>query len=224
MCGGLCVEKILVFGAGGHAKLVIDAIEKEGKYEIVGLIDDGKRRDDIIFGYPIIGCRNDFKRISLYCNSGIVAVGDNWTRGQIVSYIIDISKTFNFVTVIHPFSSIGRGVSLGKGSVVLPGAVINSDTHIGMHCVIHTKSSVDHDCRLSDYITIGPGATVAGNVTIGEYTAIAIGAQLIHSINIGVHSVIGAGATAVHDIGSFEIAYGTPATRVRSRNKGERYL
>ncbi|QWU17044.1 sugar O-acyltransferase, sialic acid O-acetyltransferase NeuD family [Paenibacillus sophorae] len=218
------MKNIVVFGAGGHAKAVIDAIEREGRYRIFGLLDSYKAAGSEIYGYRVLGNEHIIADHREEIHGCIVAIGDNWTRALVAARIASLYPGLSFVTAVHPGAWIARGAELGQGTVVMAGAVVNSDTVIGEHCVLYPKASVDHDSKIGDYVTLAPGATTGGNVTIGEYSVLSLGANVIHSVSVGEHTVIGAGATVLSDIGGYAVAYGTPAVIARSRTVGESYL
>lgn len=218
------MKKILVFGSGGHAKVVIDIIEKSNKYEIFGIIDSFRPLKQTVCGYEVIGDESILLKIRSEIYGGIVAIGDNWVRKKVVEKIMAIQPQFKFVHAIHPAAIIGNSVKIADGTVVMGGTVINSNTSVSEHCVINTHSSIDHDCRIGSFASIAPGSTLGGNVTVGDCTAISLGAKVIHSLTIGSHTVIGAGSTVIHDIGSNAVAYGTPAKIVRARTNGAKYL
>ncbi|MDQ6423266.1 acetyltransferase [Paenibacillus sp. LHD-117] len=217
-------NRIILFGAGGHAKTVIDTIEKQGIYEIIGLLDGGKPAGEIVFGYEVLGDESWLEDRANRADGAIVAIGDNWKRGLVAQTIRRIRPGLPFVTAIHPSAVIARGARIGAGSVVMAGSVISCDVEIGDHTVLYPLASVDHDSKIGSFVSFAPKGTTGGNVTIGEYTAVAIGATIIHGVTIGEHSVIGAGSTLIRDIGSHTVAFGTPARPIRSRLSGERYL
>jgi sugar O-acyltransferase (sialic acid O-acetyltransferase NeuD family) len=216
------VKNIVVFGCGGHAKVVIDILEKMELYNIIGIIDSYVTAGTNVYGYEVLG--DETKLAHLEADGGIVGIGDNFIRSNMVQKIKDISKDFNFISAIHPSSIIAKGVECGEGTVVMPGAILNSDSKIGEHCIINTKASVDHDCIIEDFVSLAPGVTIGGNVNIGKHSVISIGSSVIHSVKIAEHTVIGAGSIVLKDIDSQVIAYGTPAKVMRKREIGERYL
>ncbi len=215
------MEEILIFGASGHAKVVIDIIENQAKYKIVGIIDLDNGKKDFL-GYPILGDESFLTNTKI--NKGIVAVGDNWKRSLVVNKIMDIKPSFGFVTAIHPSVIIGADVKIEAGCVVMAGVVINSGTSIGEHCTVNTSSSLDHDNNISDFASIAPGVHTGGWVVIGEYSALGIGATVIHNIQIGEHSVIGAGAAVVNNIPSNTVSVGVPSRVIKTREIGANYL
>jgi len=217
-------REIIVFGSSGHAKVVIDTIEKEAKYKIIGLIDDFKAVGESTFGYKVLGKCTDLELVSSKYNlyNGIIAIGDNSVRSRIAKEVHQKAPSFRFISTIHPYSSIGRDVKIGDGVVVMAGAIINSNTTIGNHCIINTKSSIDHDCSLDNFIHLSPGVTVGGNVRIGEGTTVSIGSVVCRNISIGKHAVVGAGSTVLDNIDDLCLYYGTPAKKIRNRQADER--
>ncbi|UVI31529.1 acetyltransferase [Paenibacillus spongiae] len=218
------MDRIVVIGSGGHAKVVIDSLEQSKQYTIIGLIDDNKTPGTHVYGYEVLGGLNYIQDHRSQIDGGIIAIGDNCVRSSIAARIMNIQPQFRFITSVHPSASIARGVTIGEGTVIMAGAVINSDTHIGKHCILNTKSSVDHDSSVGDFVSLAPNATTGGQVSIGRYSVLSLGASVIHGITIGEHSVIGAGSTVLSSIDSYVVAYGTPTRVVRTRERGERYL
>ncbi|MBP0724473.1 acetyltransferase [Bacillus sp. RG28] len=218
------MKKIVIFGSGGHAKVVIDMVEKLNEFSIMAVIDSFQPVSKTICGYRVLGDETSLLSLNNEIFGGVVAIGDNWIRKQVVEKIKTIIPNFKFVSILDPSSVISNSVKIGDGTVVLPGSVVNCETIIGEHCIINTNSSVDHDCILGSFVSCAPGSTIGGNVKVGDYTAIALGAKVIQSIKIGEHTVIGAGSTVVRDIESYVVAYGTPAKKIRSRKIGDKYM
>lgn len=216
------MQDIVIIGAGGHAKVVIDIIEKEGKYNIIGLIDSYNDKK-YHFGYKILGTLEN-ESLLRDMERGIIAIGDNWSRYIISAKISSVNKGFKYITCISPNAYIARGVIIEEGSVVMSGAIINSDTIIGRHCIINNNASIDHENVIGDYVSIAPSVTTGGNVSIGNYTAIGLGTNIIHKTVIGENTVVGAGSTVIKNISNFKVAYGTPCKVVRDRSKGDKYL
>ena len=219
-------DKILIFGASGHAKVIIDVIEKEAKYEIVGLIDPNKDEGEEILGYKILGKEEDLANFLSITDisGGIIAIGDNWVRKKVKEEIEKNIPDFEFVSCIHPSAQIGKNVRMGPGTAVLPGAIINSSCELGSHCILNTNSSLDHDSRIDDYVSLAPNATTGSNVVIGKCSAISLGANIIQNVKIGKHCVVGASSLVLKDIEDHSLSYGVPAKAIRKRESGEKYL
>ncbi|MDO5971152.1 NeuD/PglB/VioB family sugar acetyltransferase [Flavivirga aquimarina] len=220
------MNRVLVIGASGHAKVIIDIIKKQAEYEILGLIDSYKKKGTIIGGHKVLGTENDLSKIIEANNiyGGIIAIGDNWTRKKLYKEIAFTLTNFKFITVIHPDAIIGENVTLGEGTAVMAGVVINSDATIGKQCIINTKSSIGHDVTLKDFCSIAPGVTIGGEVVIGKCSAISLGANIIECVKVGKHSVIGAGALVNTNISNCKTAFGVPAKEIKDRKKDDKYL
>lgn len=220
------MNQILLIGASEHAKVVMDVIEKEGRYKIHGSIDTHKPAGEDIFGYKILGAEDMLAALfkSGEVMGGIIAIGDNWTRHKVAGKILALAPEFNFVTTIHPSAVIARGVTIGAGSVLMAGVIVNSDSRVGGHCILNTRSSLDHDCMMGDFSSLAPSATTGGKVSIGAFSAVSLGASIIHGVRIGEQTVLGAGAVALQDIPDHCVAYGVPAKVIRKREAGEKYL
>jgi sugar O-acyltransferase (sialic acid O-acetyltransferase NeuD family) len=220
------MDKVVIVGASEHGKVVADVIEREGKYAILGWIDSYKPAGGEFFGYPMLGAEDTL--LDLWRQreivGGLVAIGDNWTRGRVVEKLLALAPDFDFVTAVHPSAQIARGVRVGAGTVLMAGVVVNSDSRVGAHCILNTRSALDHDCVMDDFSSLAPGVTTGGVVRIGAYSAVSLGANIIHGKNIGAHTVIGAGALVRTDIPDHCVAYGVPARVIRRRAEGEKYL
>lgn len=216
----------MIIGSSGHAKVIIDIVQQEGRYNIAGLLDSFRDVGEQTLGFSILGQVEDLPElIKAHAIKGvIVAIGDNFVRSQVVRRVQEICPDLPLASAIHPSASISKEVSIGEGTVVMAGASINSCSSIGRSCILNTHSSLDHDSVLEDFASIAPNATTGGNCHIGKYSAISIGAILVHGIHIGKHTVIGAGSLVMTSIQSFVVAYGTPARIIRSRKPGDKYL
>ncbi|MCA0981169.1 acetyltransferase [Exiguobacterium aestuarii] len=215
------MEWVVVFGAGGHAQVLIDILELMGIYKIAGIYDDHPELvGKFIYGYPILG------RIgaSTVIRQGIIGIGDNDQRASIAKRINEKMPNFEFISAVHPSAIIGKNVTIGPGVAVMAGSVVNPNTRLEAHSVVNTMSSVDHDCHLAPFSSVAPGAHLGGNVRLGERSFIGMGATVIHNIHIGSDTVVGAGATVVSNLPSQVIAFGTPAKVTRKRDIQERYL
>ena len=220
------MKNVLIIGASGHGSVILDCIEKSGKYKVTGFIDSYKQKGRRLNGYQILGTEIDLPLIleKFNISGGIVAIGDNWIRKKVVDRITRITPDFNFITVIHPAAVVGKDVSIGKGTVLMPGAVINANSTVGNHCILNTNSSLGHDGRMEHFSSLASGVVIGGNCHIGRYSAISLGARIIENINISEHSVIGAGSLVLSDVPGNTMVFGAPARIIRKRKAGEPYL
>ena len=187
------MKNIIIIGASGHSKVIVDSLEKMNIWNIVGYLDSFKKGFSF-FNYPILGTERELLKFSKKYNivGGIVAIGDNFIRSEMVAKIKKISPNFKFISSIHPTAVLGRGVKIGDGTVVMAGSIVNSDTIIGEHSIINTSSTVEHDSVIGDFSTIAPNVSMGGGVKIGDFSTISIGAVIKHGICIEDDVVIGA--------------------------------
>ncbi len=220
------MKNIVVIGASGHAKVIIDIIEQQNEYQIVGLIDSFKAIGETVYTYKVLGTERDLPGLitqhELY--GGIIAIGDNWTRMNMYMEMTAIAPNFTFIKAIHPSAIIGKNVRVGSGTCIMAGVIINSDASIGKQCIINTKSSVGHDVVIKNFASVAPGVSIGGDVKIGKCSAISIGANIVEKVEIGKHTVIGAGALVNKSIKSNKVAYGIPAKAIKNRTLHEKYL
>ncbi|MCX2982022.1 acetyltransferase [Halieaceae bacterium IMCC14734] len=216
---------ILIIGASGHAKVIIDIVQQEGKHNVVGLLDPGLEVGAKVLGYPVLGTEEDLPTLieSHAIQGAIVAIGDNFTRAKVVEGVRAISPELVFVSAVHPKASMGLETSVGEGSVVMAGVAINPCSSVGKFCIVNTNASLDHDSIMEDFSSLAPGALTGGNCQIGQYSAVGAGAVLIQGIKVGEHTIIGAGSLLMSSVESFVTAYGTPAKTIRKREQGDKY-
>ena len=203
--------KLIVFGAGGHAKVVIDIVERQGKYEIAGLLDDDPRhRGKRFFGYPVLGTRADLPGlITAQLRHAIVTIGDNASRATVATHLE--RQGWSFATAVHPGAVLGRGVKIGAGCVIMAGCIINADAYLGAHVIVNTAATVDHDCRVEDAVHIAPGCHLCGDVSVGQSSLLGVGCVITPGVRIGRKAVVGAGSTVIRDVPDGAKVSGSPA-------------
>ncbi len=200
------VKTIGIIGAGGHGKVVAD-IAKNFYDKIVFFDDTGK---ESCLDYKVIGKIED---VVNYINEMdfFIAIGDSYYRKIFFDKLVSLNG--KIATLIHPKSTIAKGVQIGKGSLIVAGAIINSATKIGEGVIINTASSVDHDCIIGDFSHIAVGACIAGTVKIGKNVWIGAGAIVVNDIELCDDCFIGAGAVVVKDIKEKGLYIGIPAKK-----------
>jgi len=201
-------DRWFVFGASGHGKVVVDAIERMGGMIAFVVDDDPIKIGQLFFGYEVVS-RDGLLSRRAEIDCGVVAVGQNSIRTRIAGWLEE--HDFAFGVLVHPGAMIGRGVSIGKGTVVFAAAVVNSDACIGEHNIINTASSVDHDCVLGDGIHIAPGVRLCGGVSVGDHALLGVGSVILPGLSIGAGALIAAGAVVNRDVAPTVWVGGVPA-------------
>jgi sugar O-acyltransferase (sialic acid O-acetyltransferase NeuD family) len=203
----LRLMKIAIIGAGGHAKVVADAILAAGGYQLIGFFDDDPLRVGEYLGHPVLGRIETWQRHAI--DSFIIGIGDNLMRKRHFEALD--SAGAKLATIVHPRAVIARGVTLGAGTVALANAVVNCDTRIGANGILNTACTVDHDCTIGPHAHLAPGVNLAGEVRFGAGVFAGIGAKIIPRISVGDWALIGAGAVVIRDVAAGARVAGLPA-------------
>jgi sugar O-acyltransferase (sialic acid O-acetyltransferase NeuD family) len=216
------MEKIVIFGSGGHASVIIDLLEKMKTLKIEAVIVSPGDHAANFCGYPTIP-EPDFLSAPI-ANVGIVGVGDNFLREKIASQVNQTIPGFQWATLVHPSATIGKNVQLGSGAVVMAGAILQINSILGKHCLVNTGAILDHDTSLGDYSSVAPGAVLGGRASLGRSSAVGLGAHVHHSVSIGEHSIVGGASLVNQNIPANVVAFGVPCKVIRERKVGEPYL
>lgn len=200
-------KKLIIVGAGGHGKVILDIAMRNG-YVMMGFLDDDPERKELA-GHPIIGgCADAVK----YAQDAefVIGIGSNIIRERLVE-MLDGKVTW--ATLIHPTAYIGLGVEIGEGTLVMPQASVNAFAKVGRHCIVNTSAVVEHDNVIEDFVHVSSGATLAGTVCVGRRTLIGAGSSVKNNISICQHVTVGVGAAVVKDITEPGIYVGVPARK-----------
>lgn len=205
------MNPIYLYGASGHAKVVIDILNSMG-VKIIGLFDDNPNIK-FLLNYPVV---RNYSQCLNKNDSLIITIGVNATRQKIVN---SLPSDINYGVAIDASALISDSASIGSGTVVMQGTIIQSSTIIGRHCIINTQASVDHDCVIKDYVHISPNSCLCGGVSIGEGTQVGAGAVIIPGIKVGKWSLIAAGAVVIEDVPDNVLVLGNPARVIKKIEK-----
>jgi len=200
---------MIVYGASGHGKVIIEILESIYT-PIIEVWDDVDK--EAIWEYPV---KKPLPAGVPVTDKMIISIGMNVTRKKVADRLGD---TIGFGKAVHAATCISNRVTIGEGTVIMAGATVNADSRIGRHCIVNTNASIDHDCVLDDFAHVSPNATLSGDVHIGEGTHIGSGASVIQGIKIGKWCTIGAGTVIIRDIPDYVTAVGNPA-RIIKTNK-----
>jgi sugar O-acyltransferase (sialic acid O-acetyltransferase NeuD family) len=201
---------IALIGAGGHAKIVFDAIVSAKEYEVIGFVDDNPQlAGTFFFNLPVVNQIELLDSVEGY----IVAIGDNVVRKA--KYELYKNKGYLPVNAIHRSAIISPYASIGNGVVAFANVVVNPGTCINDNVILYTACTIDHDCQISEHAYISPGCNLSGRVTIGTGAFLGTGAVVLPQISIGEWSIIGAGAVVTKDIPAHVTAVGVPAKIIK---------
>jgi sugar O-acyltransferase (sialic acid O-acetyltransferase NeuD family) len=205
------IEHLVLLGAGGHAKVVYDAIVAARIALRVSVRDD----DPALAGVALLDLRVSVPigapgELPAHAHIGI---GDNVARARLAGRLLAAGR--QLVTVIHPQATTSRHAEVRSGVFVAAGAVLAPGASVGECAIINHGAVVDHHCTVGPNAHVAPNATLGGGARVGEGALIGAGAILLPGISIGKWSVVGAGAVVTRSMGDEETVYGVPAKRKR---------
>ena len=205
------MKPVIVLGAGGHAKVLLDTLLKERP--IIGLLEpDESLWGTTLMDVPILGKDElilDYSPEQIDLVNGLggavspkarQALYDTWKR-----------KGYSFSSVIHKQAVVSPYARLTEGVQIMPGAIVNAGSDIRANSIINTSAVIEHDCTLDEHVHIAPGAVLAGGVSVGKGSHIGMGARIIQNLTVGEHCLIGAGAVVLNSVKAHSKAVGVPA-------------
>ena len=211
-------KRLLIIGAGGHAKVVLETAISMNLYDEFAFIDDCfmKGSEDLFVSkWPIIGNTKDIsnKVIKDKFNFALVAIGNNERRVDLLNKLK--KNDFKVPSLIHPSATISPSSNINEGCVIFAKSVIQAEVNIGFGVIINTSCSIDHECIIEECAHICPGAHLAGRVSIGQLSTVGIGASVIQDIKIGDQVFIGAGSAVINNIEDKMTVAGVPAKLIK---------
>jgi UDP-perosamine 4-acetyltransferase len=212
---GSVKQRVVVVGAGDHAKVVLEALWAMDAFEVVGLTDP-RTADQEVLGVPVLGGDEILPGLLAQgVTAAVVAIGSNRLRQQIGQNLLAMG--FTLPVVVHPSAFISPSATIGQGAVVMVRAVVGTLARIGELAIINTAAVVEHDNLIGQSAHVAPGVTMAGRVRVGDRVLVGVGSAVRPDISIGNDSIVGAGSAVVADVPEGVTVAGAPARRLPSR-------
>jgi sugar O-acyltransferase (sialic acid O-acetyltransferase NeuD family) len=212
-------EKIILVGGGGHCRSVIDVIETENRYEIIGILDRVELVGQKVLSYSVIASDNEIDTVMKDCNNFLITVGhikSSSIREKLFNSIKE--KGGHFPIIISPKAHVSKHACLSEGTVVMHHAVVNTLAVTGKNCIINTGAVLEHDVQVGDHCHISTGAYINGECKIGSGSFVGSNATTVQTIHIGDWNVIAAGAVLTKNTEDFSLYAGNPATLKKKLN------
>lgn len=217
------MDEVVIFGAGGHGRVVLDILAQAQSYQPIGFLDNnpqlhGRRID----GLPVLGGLNSAAK--LFADGkrkAIIAIGDNGVRRNIARDVEGIG--FELVNAVHPSARLATNVTLGKGLVIAAGALVCAHVQIGDYSILNTGCIVDHESMIGMAVHICPGVRLAGHVVAESCAFVGIGATVVQNVRIGFEAIVGAGAVVVRDVEPMTTVVGVPALPIKDAPSAEEF-
>lgn len=214
------MDKYLIWGGGGHGKVIADVARSTGM-EVAGFIDaDAAKVNTVVEpgGARVTLSEQEFLnglakgKLPDGIAGILLAVGSNGDRARCRAHL----PPGLLASAVHASAIVEKSVAVGHGSIVMAGAIINSSTVIGAGVIVNTGAIVEHDCVIGDDSHIAPGSIVAGGVRVGQRVLVGAGSVIIPGVSVGDNVTIGAGSVVIQDIASNSRIAGNPAKAIKS--------
>jgi sugar O-acyltransferase (sialic acid O-acetyltransferase NeuD family) len=215
-------KRVLILGAGGHGRVVLDILLQTGQHQVIGFLDNNPnihaRRID---GIPVLGAIQDLAELARESNVAgvIVAIGDNGVRRGLAREVD--AAGIDLINAVHPSAALAQNATLGRNVVIAAGVVVCAHCQIGDSVILNTGCIIDHQTMIGEGSHICPGVRIAGRVNVEPGTFIGIGATIIPKVTLGCECIIGAGAVVIDDIPPMATVIGVPARQIKLASASE---
>lgn len=195
--------KLILVGAGGHSRSCIDVIEQQDYFEIAGLVDLPAQKSVQLqdYGYPIIGADSDLPDLAKTYQYALITIGQMQTADHRIRLYKQVAELgFELPAIIAPTAYVSRHATIGAGTIVMHGAIVNAGASIGINCIINSRSLIEHDVIVEDHCHISTGAILNGGVTVGATSFIGSGSIIKQSVKLGRGCLVGMGLGVRYDL------------------------
>lgn len=208
---------LVIFGAGGHAKMAIEVARSGAEFEpLLCLAADAQDTPPSLLGVRVASETDaEIRRALQHSPWAFIAVGNNQVRQRLSHKLTALG--YSMATLVAASAWVSPSARMGAGSILMPNAVLGADAEIGCGVIVNTSATIDHDCRVGPFVHLAPGVHLAGNVHVGPSAFVGIGANVVPQKSIGAGAMVGAGAVVLSDIPAAETWVGCPARRLKPR-------
>jgi sugar O-acyltransferase (sialic acid O-acetyltransferase NeuD family) len=204
---------LLLIGAGGHALACIEAVERDGRFAVTGLVGSPDQIGQQVLGYPVLGADADLPALREHHAQALIAVGQirsHALRQRL--FELALSLSYWMPAIMASSAHVSRHAVLGAGTVVMPGASVNAGAQVGRNTIVNTAALIEHGAVIGDHCHVSTGAVLNGDVHIGEGSFIGSGTVVKEGVRIGRGSIVGMGLAVRHDLPDYARFTGTSST------------
>ena len=197
----MSLPRLLLIGAGGHSLACIEAVERDGRYAIAGLVGMPEQEGQFMLGHPVLGVDSDLPALRRHHSHALITVG-HIQSPELRQRLFELALSLDFMlpSIIAASALVSRHASVGVGTVVMPGTAINAGAHIGRNTIVNTAALVEHGAVIGDHCHISTGAILNGDVHVGNGSFIGSGTVVKEGVRIGRGCLVGMGLTLHHDL------------------------
>ena len=208
---------LVLWGASGHGKVVLDVARAMGKFKTISFIDDACDESAHEFcDCQVFGASRYLQLLKdKGCSQYVVSIGRNEMRAACFQRAFDHGLLP--ARLIHPSAVISESARVDAGTVVMAKAVINAGAQIGKNCIVNTAAVVEHDCVIGDHVHLSPGVLLGGGVTVGKSAHVGMGAVVLPGAHIGESAVVGAGSVVLKSVPPGVTVAGVPSRPLHSK-------
>lgn len=216
-------RKLIIVGSGGFCKDVVWAVQNlnalHSTYDILGYCDDDPaKKDQVIYGYPILGAPEDLAADLSDKPCFICSIGHNTVRAKVVQRVLSLGWTP--VAIIDPSVMVAEGVVVGEGTYIGARSILSPNANIGRYVLINNHCTIGHDCVLGDFAQVAPGGRVSGFSVLKEGALLGANAVVMQGKCVGSYATLGACSFAMTNIPDDVTAVGIPARVTFRTSKG----
>jgi sugar O-acyltransferase (sialic acid O-acetyltransferase NeuD family) len=210
-------ELILLLGAGGHCKSVIEAIESQNEFDIAGILDLPEKFGQEVLGYPVVGSDENINEWVTKITNAVISVGQIKSAALRIKLYTKLKEAgANLPVIIASSAYVSRHSNISEGTVILHQAFVNAGASIGVNTIINSAAIIEHDAIVGSHTHISTGARVNGDCLIGSEVLVGSNAVIRNGINIQDRAIIGAGAVVVKNVSKGLTVVGNPAKEICS--------
>ena len=185
------MRRLLIVGAGGHGRLVAEAVLAAGNFELAGFVDDAAPGLTSVWNFAVLGTTADVRRYRVHADHAVVAVGNNAVRESLCNRLL--AAGFELATIVHPRAIVSPRAVIGHGSTIMAGAVVGTEARLGCGVIVNCGAVVDHNAQVHDYAHLAVNACMAGGSELGRSAWMQAGSALGYGVKVSEGVVVAAG-------------------------------